>query len=240
MDTNVVSYAAWKSVYAYATSHGYGFSQAVAGKANDHPVYWVDWYDAVKWCNARSQQAGMTVVYYTDAALTQVYTSGEPGTVYANWSAGGYRLPTEAEWEYAARGGLVGQRFPWGMTISERQANYNGDTGSYSYDLGPNGYNSKFARGDEPFTSPVGSFAPNGYGLYDMAGNVFQWCWDWYGTPYSGGTNPRGVVSGSDRVLRGGSWSYFAVGCRSAYRLGDYPSHDYGDIGFRAVLSPGQ
>ena len=181
----------------------------------------------------------MTVVYYADAALTQVYTSGEPGTVYANWSAGGYRLPTEAEWEYAARGGLVGQRFPWGMTISESQANYYGDTSAYSYDLGPNAFNSQFATGGYPYTSPVGSFAPNGYGLYDMAGNVCQWCWDWYGTPYSGGINPRGAVSGSIRVLRGGSWYYDAIYCRSAYRASFNPSGDY-DLGFRAVLSPGQ
>ena len=237
MDTNLVSYGVWKSVHAYATSHGYDISPG-AGKANGHPVYNVNWYDTVKWCNARSQQAGMTVVYYTDAALTQVYTSGEPGTVYANWDAGGYRLPTEAEWEYAARGGLVGQRFPWGMTISESQANYV-STGSYSYDLGPNGYTSQFATGDHPYTSPVGSFAPNGYGLYDMAGNVWQWCWDWYGT-YSGGINPRGAVSGSLRVLRGGSWYGNAFDCRSADRCYYDPSYDPSYGGFRAVLSPGQ
>ena len=88
----------------------------------------VDWYDAVKWCNARSQQAGLTPVYYTDAGMTQVYTNGYADAVYVNWAANGYRLPTEAEWEKAARGGLSGQRFPWGNTISESQANYYGDT----------------------------------------------------------------------------------------------------------------
>ena len=87
----------------------------------------VNWYDCVKWCNARSQQEGLTPVYYTDAGLTQVYTNGETTTVYANWTANGYRLPTEAEWEKAARGGLSGQRFPWGNTITESQANYYGD-----------------------------------------------------------------------------------------------------------------
>jgi formylglycine-generating enzyme required for sulfatase activity len=75
-DTNLVSYSQWQSVYSYATSHGYGFDHAGSGKAANHPVQTVDWYDCVKWCNARSQQAGLTPVYYTDAGLTQVYTTG--------------------------------------------------------------------------------------------------------------------------------------------------------------------
>ena len=145
----------------------------------------MDWYDTVKWCNARSQQAGLTPVYYTDANLTQVYTNGDVDAVYANWSVNGFRLPTEAEWEKAARGGLSGQRFPWGDTISESQANYysywSGSVPYYPYDVNSySGFNPAFDTGAQPYTSPVGYFAPNGYGLYDMAGNVFEWCWDWY------------------------------------------------------------
>jgi formylglycine-generating enzyme required for sulfatase activity len=236
MDINLVSYAQWQSVFFWATNHGYGFVNAGAGKAANHPVQTVDWYDSVKWSNARSQQAGLTPVYYTDAGLTQVYTNGEV-TPYMNMSANGYRLPTEAEWEKAARGGLNGQRFPWGNVITENLANYYGATASYSYDLGPNGYNTAFTNGVTPYTSPVGYFAPNGYGLYDMADDVTEWCWDWYGTPYGQptNTNPTGPVTGSDRVLRGGLWNFSAYFSRCAYRYTYYPNDAYGYIGFRCV-----
>ena len=238
MDVNLVSWSQWQSVYHWATNHGYGFVHAGAGKAANHPVQTVDWYDCAKWSNARSQQAGRTPVYYTNAGLTAIYTSGEPTTLYPNWTASGYRLPTEAEWEKAARGGLSGQRFPWGNVINQNLANYNGLTTSYTYDLGPNGYNAVGTNGGSaPATSPVGSFAANGYGLNDMAGNVFEWCWDWYGTPLGQPTtnNPTGPAGPGNRVLRGGGWNYYASIARCAYRGYGYPSNAYSAYGFRCV-----
>ena len=249
MDTNLVTWSQWQSVYSYATNQGYHFGvYQAAGEAANHPVLNVDWYDCVKWSNARSQQAGLVPVYYTDASFQQVYRNGEPATVYANWSANGYRLPTEAEWEKAARGGLSGQRFPWGNTISESQANYWAypnppNSGGYTYDLGPyTGYNRIFVTGFY-HTSPGGYFAPNGYGLYDMAGNVFEWCWDWCagppypaGSPYLGGTDPRGPVGPLDyRVWRGGDSDDAATWARCANRTCSNPNNAVAFLGFRCV-----
>jgi formylglycine-generating enzyme required for sulfatase activity len=235
MDVNLVNYGLWTNVSAYAAGHGYNFVHAGVngGTGTNYPVETVDWFDCVKWSNARSQQAGLMPCYYTDAGYTQVFTNGDDGTtVYQNLTVNGYRLPTEAEWEKAARGGGIGLRFPWGNLIHTNQAQYlTCTTCGFSYDLGPDNSPSG--------PSPVGSFDVNGYGLYDMAGNVMEWCWDWYGRPYGQPTttNPTGAGPGwGDRVLRGGLWNSLADSARCANRGYDNPSFAYsGVVGFRCV-----
>lgn len=248
-----VTKALWNEVAAWAEANGYDIGVASAyGKAPDHPVCRVTWHECVKWCNARSEKELLTPCYTVAGAA---YRSGFH-VPDCDWNADGYRLPTEAEWEKAARGGLAGLNFPWGDTISHDEANYccfsmDGVTNSYPYDVAfrPDGWNYYYHPlyydySSDYSTSPVGSFAPNGYGLCDMAGNLSEWCWDWQSASYyasSPATDPRGPDSGTIwRIQRGGNWSDHADQCRASSRAPGYVgADDTGgrNLGFRPARS---
>jgi len=206
--------------------YGYQFDNPGGGKGPSHPAQKMSWEDCVKWCNARSEREGRPVCYRISG---NVYRTGPSGGVTCDFVTQGYRLPTDAEWEYAGRGGLTSKRYPWGDTIDRSRANYYGYPSGYAYDLGYTGFDSRYNDRVYPYTSPVGSFAANAYGLYDMAGNVWEWCWDWYPGR-----------EGSDRVVRGSSWYMDASTCRVGYRFGGRPIEKCIAVGFRTVLPSGQ
>jgi formylglycine-generating enzyme required for sulfatase activity len=232
----------WNEVRAWGMGHNYmdlsAGNGSYASKGVNHPVHSITWYDMVKWCNARSEMENLTPCYTVSDAT---YKTGVNDAVVCNWNANGYRLPSEAEWEKAARGGLDWKNFPWGDTIDHSHANYVAFGSLYSYDTSPytsSTYHPSYEVYEYPYSSPVGSFAPNGYGLYDMAGNMWEWCWDRRGIYTSAPqTDPHGATSGMVRVFRGGSWGNSARQGRVAYRGGGDPGYSINDLGFRIARS---
>ena len=171
----------------------------------------VSWFDAIEFANAKSRRAGLAPAYTISGA-------GANRAVTWNRDANGYRLPTEAEWEFAARGGMAchgNYEFSGSNAVSE-VAWYRGNSGGS--------------------TQPVGLLRPNALGLYDMSGNVWEWVWDWRGSHSNfPETDPTGAAAGGDRVIRGGSWSNPPALARSAIRGSDVPSARGGDLGFRVA-----
>lgn len=228
LDQTEVSWALWQDVRDWANTHAYDLGQAGSGRAPDHPAQSMSWYDIIKWCNARSEMEGLTPVYRTSDNVVIRTGSVNPDSIMVQWSDSGYRLPTEAEWEKAARGGLTGRRYPWGDAIRVTDANYLSSGDDHE-------------TGALPHSTPVNFFAPNGFGLHDMAGNMWEWCWDrfdpaWYQLAGATQNNPKGPDTGANRVIRGGSWGNNPSDLRCSERNALDPTTGNSHyIGFRCV-----
>jgi formylglycine-generating enzyme required for sulfatase activity len=204
-----------------------GYSQE-----EDHPVVGVSWFDAVRFCNWRSEREGLRPCYRIEEDM-----------VRCDFTADGYRLPTEAEFEYALRCGGQTRKYPWGdgdpMVGGRPVANIKDETAHREEDW--NKYWEGYDDG-HVFTSPVDALAPNELGLHDMGGNVYQWCWDWFDESYYScgvALNPRGPASGEKRSARSSGFGCPLNRARASNRGAAVPTNSFENTGFRLARSAG-
>jgi formylglycine-generating enzyme required for sulfatase activity len=192
------------------------------------PMVNVNWWDAVEYANRLSERSGLAPCYTLSGCTGTPGSSFRCTGIAVNAAEGnplacaGYRLPTESEWEYAYRAGTTSAFYNGGIT----------DTGCNDPNLDQIGW---YCGNSTDQRQVVGQKLPNAYGLYDMAGNVWEWCWDWYGTYPGAVSDPLVPGTGSFRVARGGSFNYDASNARAATRLSLDPSERFGPLGFRLV-----
>jgi formylglycine-generating enzyme required for sulfatase activity len=228
------TYELWYEVRVWAAEHGYTFANqgmegypgttgAAPTTAKNEPVTHVSWWDVMVWCNAYSEKENRYPVYtYSGAVIKDATNTTACDNAVMDKTKSGFRLPTEVEWEFAARGGNPGDTTNWGYTYAG--SNTVGDVAWYTSNSGSNSH-------------PVGTKAANSASLYDMSGNVWEWCWDWYGS-VSSSTPADGATSGRYRVIRGGGWNDVVRYAGVSYRHNGTPSSMDGHSCFRVVSSP--
>ena len=226
-------YEVTQAEYEKYCSYGSSSPSSSKGEGDNYPAYYVSWYDALVYCNKRSIAEGLTPCYSisgnTDPnkwGTVPTSSISKWNAVVCDWNANGYRLPTEAEWEYAARAGDDTV-----SSLTYAGTNSSSKLGEYAW----------YTSNSSSKTHEVGTKKANAFGLYDMSGNVWEWCWNWftnnYNTGTEGGSDPTGASSGDYRVGRGGGWINFSDYCAVSCRDGYYPYGRRNHVGFRVVCS---
>ena len=224
-------YEVTQAEYEVYCSYGSSSPSSSYGDGDNYPAYYVSWYDALVYCNKRSIAEDLTPCYSisgnTDPSKWGTVPTSSNSTwdaAICNFEANGYRLPTEAEWEYAARAG----------DNTVESLTYSGTS-----DVNKLGEYAWYKDNSNSTTYELGTKLPNAFGLYDMSGNVYEWCWNWYTDSYDteaeGGSDPTGTSAGSGRVYRGGSFYNSSDYCAVSFRHYYDPHGRYYRLGFRVV-----